>query len=238
MKVERAKPSPGARAIGYTRKADPVSAGPVLESVPAGSTTDILGIPESEFTPRVRDAIMMLMAEVDSLRRELQQTRVRLEDAEKVADQDDLLPVLNRRAFVRELTRHIAMAARYGTPASLVYFDLDGFKAVNDTHHHAGGDAVLAHFVSVLNDNVRDTDVIGRLGGDEFGVILTHVSQEQASRKVENLAVLLRRSPALWQGQKIPVSFSYGALELKAGENADVAMARADEAMYTQKRAR
>src|SRR5262249_45080327 len=126
----------------------------------------------------------------------------------------------------------------YGTPASLVYFDLDGFKSVNDTHHHAGGDAVLKHFVSVLQANVRDSDVVGRLGGDEFGVILTHANQETAGWKVSSLADLLRMSPALWNGKKIPVSFSYGAFELKAGESADTAMARADEAMYAQKRAR
>ncbi len=241
MKIDRTRASSGPRAasaIGYTRRAEAVAATPVLESVQPVASAEVLGIPESEFTPRVRDAIMMLMSEVENLRRELQQTRSRLEEVEKTADQDDLLPVLNRRAFVRELTRYIAFAARYGTPASLVYFDLDGFKAVNDTHHHAGGDAVLAHFVAVLKENVRDSDVIGRLGGDEFGVILTHASQDQASRKVASLAELLRASPAEWRGQKIPVSFSYGAFELKPGENADVAMARADEAMYAQKRAR
>src|SRR5213078_3970705 len=106
---------------------------------------------------------MTLMGEVDALRRELQQTKTRLEAAEKEADQDQLLPVLNRRAFVRELTRNIAFTARYGTPASLLFFDLDGFKQVNDTFGHAGGDAVLAHFAQVLRENVRDSDCVGRL---------------------------------------------------------------------------
>jgi diguanylate cyclase (GGDEF)-like protein len=229
----------GARAVGaaaYARQADALGATEAL--VPLGIDASVLGIPESEFTPRVRDAIMTLMSEVDALRRELQQTRSRLEEVEKTADQDHLLPLLNRRAFVRELTRYISFADRYGTPASLVYFDLDGFKLVNDTHGHAGGDAVLAHFAQTLQQNVRDSDVVGRLGGDEFGVLLSHANQEQAHRKADQLANSLNASPTNFAGRAIPVSFSYGAFELKAGESADSAMARADEAMYAHKRGR
>ncbi len=201
------------------------------------ANTSVLGIPENEFTPRVRDAIMTLMGEVDTLRQELQQTRNRLDEAERTADQDQLLPLLNRRAFVRELTRYISLASRYGTPASLIYFDLDGFKLINDTHGHSGGDAVLAHFADVLQQSVRDSDSVGRLGGDEFGILLSHANQDQAHKKADLLAQQLNDKPAVWQGRAIPMSFSYGAFELKAGEDAASAIARADEAMYAHKRA-
>src|SRR5277367_5722226 len=130
MKIERSARAPAARrvaAAGYARAAEAVAAPAVVDPVVGAS---VLGIPEAEFTPRVRDAIMTLLSEVDGLRRELQQTRSRLEEVEVAADQDQLLPLLNRRAFVRELTRHINFATRYSTPASLVYFDLDGFKSV------------------------------------------------------------------------------------------------------------
>jgi diguanylate cyclase (GGDEF)-like protein len=238
LKIERTGRAGAARSVsaaGYTRRGEAVAAVPVVAPVPA--TASVLGIPEEEFTPRVRDAIMTLMGEVDNLRRELEQTRSRLDEVEKSADRDHLLPLLNRRAFVRELTRYIAFTARYGTPASLVYFDLDGFKAVNDTFGHAGGDAVLGHFADTLLDHVRDSDIVGRLGGDEFGVILSHANQAQAAKKALDLADTLKNSPADWRGKKIPVAFSYGAFELKPGENADTAIARADEAMYAHKRA-
>jgi len=185
----------------------------------------------------VRDALLTLMGEVDGLRRDLETTRVLLEAAERHADQDQLLPLLNRRAFVRELSRTIAVAGRYGTPASLIYFDLNGFKAVNDAHGHAGGDAALLNFARVLTANVRDSDCVGRLGGDEFGVLLSHADKSQAHRKADVLAEKLRGTPAQWNGQQIPVSFADGAFELKAGDDADAAMARADEAMYAHKRA-
>jgi diguanylate cyclase (GGDEF)-like protein len=237
MKVDRMNTLRGSRAVGaaaYARQAEAVAASESL--VPVTINASVLGIPEGEFTPRVRDAIMTLMGEVDSLRRELQQTRSRLEETEKTADQDQLLPVFNRRAFVRELTRYISFTGRYGTPASLVYFDLDSFKLVNDTYGHAGGDAVLAHFSQILLQNVRDSDIVGRLGGDEFGVLLSHANQDQAHKKADQLASSLNASPTLFQGRTIPASFSYGAFELKPGEDAAIAMARADEAMYAHKR--
>jgi diguanylate cyclase (GGDEF)-like protein len=219
-------------AAAYARRAETAK----LEPVTVVANASVLGIPEAEFTPSVRDAIMALMGEVEALRRELQQTKSRLEEVEKTADQDHLLPLLNRRAFVRELTRYIAYSDRYGTPASLIYFDLDGFKAINDTHGHAGGDAVLAHFAETLRTNVRDTDLVGRLGGDEFGVILSHATQEQAYKKADSLADKLKASPTEWRSRSIPMTFSYGAFELKSGESAETAMARADEAMYAHKR--
>ena len=237
MKIERTGPARGTRSVGASAYARQVEAAAgTASSSTVGATASVLGIPESEFTPRVRDAIVTLMGEVDNLRRELSSLRTRLDEAEKHADQDQLLPLLNRRAFVRELTRYIAFAGRYGTPASLIYFDLNGFKAINDTHGHAGGDAVLHNFAQVLSDNVRDSDCVGRLGGDEFGVLLSHADQAQAHKKADILAEKLRAAPTAWNKNSIPVSFAYGAFELKAGDDADLAMARADEAMYAHKR--
>ena len=233
MKTERIGRASNVGVVSYARRAEAVSPAPAA----SGSVSaTVLGIPENEFTPRVRDALMKLMGEVESLRQQLKQAKSRLDDAERAADQDHLLPVLNRRAFVRELTRHIAFSARYGTPASVLYLDLDGFKLINDTHGHAAGDAVLSHFAETLSENVRESDVVGRLGGDEFGVILTHANQEQANRKAQSLLEALSAAPAIYDGQQLPIGVSWGAFELRASENAETAMARADEAMYSRKR--
>ncbi|MGN6515574.1 MAG: GGDEF domain-containing protein [Rhizomicrobium sp.] len=233
MKVERSAGAKTARrAAGYTRRGEATA--PAVR--PVAVSASVLGIPDDEFTPRVRDAVMSLMGEVETMRRELSQTRAKLDEMEKVADRDQLLPILNRRAFVRELTRYISFAVRYGTPASLLYFDLDGFKQINDGHGHAAGDAVLEHFAEVLSTHVRDTDVVGRLGGDEFGVILSHANQAQAQAKAQSLADALHEAPPNWQSRTIPVRFSFGAFELSSSDSADLAIARADEAMYMHKR--
>lgn len=237
MKVERNNPTRPTRSVAqaaYAKRIEATEGGAAAEAT--GPSASVLGIPEAEFTPRVRDAIMGLMGEVDNLRRELNQTRAKLDEVEKAADQDVMLPLLNRRAFVRELTRYIAVTGRYNTPASLIYFDLNHLKKTNDTHGHAAGDAVLSHFADVLLKHVRDTDCVGRLGGDEFGVLLSHASHEHALRKADALAEKLKSSPTKWQGQDIFVSFAYGAFQLQSGDNPDTAMARADEAMYAQKK--
>ena len=239
MKIERPSSTRGVRAVGtaaYARQAQ-AEAAAEASAAAAGATASVLGIPEGEFTPRVRDAIVTLMAEVDGLRRELDATRRRLDEAEKNADQDHLLPLLNRRAFVRELMRCISFADRYSTPSSLIYFDLNDFKSVNDAHGHAGGDAVLRQFANVLVANVRETDAVGRVGGDEFAILLSHADQAQAHKKADLLAEQVRNSPTVWNGQPIPLSFAYGAFELKAGDSPEQAIARADEAMYVHKRA-
>ena len=238
MKVERNSSSRPVRSVAqaaYVRRIEAAGSADAVDAAQASAS--VLGIPESEFTPKVRDAIMGLMNEVENLRRELSETKARLDEVEKAADQDGLLPLLNRRAFVRELTRYIAFTGRYNTPAALIYFDLNHLKRTNDTYGHAAGDAVLAHFADVLQSHVRESDCVGRLGGDEFGVLLSHANQDQALKKADQLAAAVEASPTKWGGHTIPVSFAYGAFELKAGDNPDTAMARADQAMYAQKRA-
>ena len=235
MKVERNSPARGTRSVAQAAYAKRAAGSATAEAL--APSASVLGIPEAEFTPKVRDAIMALMAEVDSLRRELTITRIRLEDMEKAADQDGMLPLLNRRAFVRELTRYINMAGRYNMPVSLIYFDLNHLKKTNDTYGHAAGDAVLEHFATVLSKNVRESDCVGRLGGDEFGVLLSHANQTQALRKADSLAASLQASPTIWQGNTIPITFAYGAFQLGSGDSPDIAMARADEAMYAHKKA-
>ena len=238
MKVERNSPSRPLRSVAQSAYARRIEAANGLDAdAPVAAAASVLGIPEQEFTPKVRDAIMALMNEVASLRRELAGTRSRLDEMEKAADQDGMLPLLNRRAFVRELTRYISFADRYQTPTSLVYFVLNHLKQTNDTYGHAAGDAVLAHFAEVLLGQVRDSDSVGRLGGDEFGVLLSHAGQEMALKKADVLAAALRDTPARWNGQIIPVTFAYGAFVLNSGDSPDTAMARADQAMYAHKKA-
>jgi diguanylate cyclase (GGDEF)-like protein len=239
MKVGRLNPLRHASRVAsaYAAQVAAASAPPAAQPVSPVSAS-LFGIPEGEFTPRVREAVTTLMHEVDRLRRELEQARAGLADAARSADQDMLLPVLNRRAFVREITRFIGFAERYGTPSSLVYFDLDHFKSINDRHGHAAGDAVLRQFAESLQRQIRETDVLARLGGDEFGVILAHITHEQALKKAVSLGQQLHASPPVWNGETLDCGFSFGVCELKAGETAETAIHSADQEMYAQKHAR
>lgn len=210
----------------------------MLDTIGAVLPPNVSSIPPAELTPRVRDTIMAFLREMDGLREELSQARTRLDEVEKTADLDAVLPVLNRRAFIRELTRYIAFTTRYSTPASLIYFDLNDLKKTNDTLGHAAGDALLAQFAKVLLSHVRESDSVGRMGGDEFAILLSHANQGLALKKAMGLADFAMKNPAQWNGHAIPISFAFGAFELKAGDKAEAAIAKADEAMYAQKKAR
>lgn len=235
MKAERTSAARSRDAIATAFGLDPAAA---LDTVGAVLPPTLQGIPQAELTPRVRDAIMAFLREMDGLRQELSQARTRLDEVEKAADQDHMLPLLNRRAFLRELTRYIAFTTRYSTPASLIYFDLNDLKKTNDTLGHAAGDALLAQFAKILLSQVRESDCVGRLGGDEFAILLSHATQGHALKKAMLLADAAVQNPARWNGHAIPVSFAYGAFELKAGDKAEAAITKADEAMYAQKKAR
>jgi diguanylate cyclase (GGDEF)-like protein len=198
---------------------------------PIKDTMAALGIPDADLTPRVREVIAGLTSEIGHL-------RARLESLETVADQDSLLPILNRRAFVREMARVMAFGERYELTTSLVYFDLNHLKTINDTDGHAAGDAALRHVASVLATNVRKSDVVGRLGGDEFGVILPKADATLADKKARALAKLLTSQPFLWQGRVRTLAIAFGIHTFTKGDDPEKAIATADKAMYAAKRAK
>ncbi len=212
------------------------SALPSMEGRVIKDTTSIMGIPEAELTPNVRNAIMALMGEVDKMRKEMRAVRERLRSAEALADHDSLLPLLNRRAFVRELSGAMSFAKRYNTPLSLLYIDIDGFKAINDTMGHSAGDAVLGDVARKIVAHIRESDVAGRLGGDEFGVILPQAAEKSARAKARSISEVVARDPVLMEGRGIPVRVSIGAVMIGPEDEPEGALARADKAMYSAKR--
>jgi diguanylate cyclase (GGDEF)-like protein len=194
------------------------------------------GVPEAELTPRVRQALMSLLAEVDQLRRELGDARSRIEFLERLADEDPLIPIANRRAFLREVTRMIGFTQRYGSPASIVYIDVNNMKLLNDNHGHAAGDAALLQISRVLVENVRNTDVVARLGGDEFGILLVQADRSAAEAKAAMLADAVGERPLSWQGRSIPLGLAYGVHTFLGDGSAGDALDAADRAMYERKR--
>ena len=193
---------------------------------------------EDDLTPAARAALAAARAEADALRAELARLQRRLDEVELLADRDPLTPVLNRRAFQRELTRMIAFCERYDAPASLAFFDLDGFKAVNDQFGHAAGDACLQVVAGILADHVRESDVVGRLGGDEFAVILAQAGREAAETKAADLQSRIEAEPVVFEGKAIAVRASFGVRTFEPGVSAAQALAEADAAMFVRKGAR
>ncbi len=202
-----------------------------------GSVLGIPGISADALTPELREGVARLAAERDRLRDDLAKARGRIAALERLADEDSLTPISNRRAFVRQLTRMIAFTHRYGVPASVVYFDINNMKQINDEHGHPAGDAALRHIATVLRDNIRSSDIVGRLGGDEFGVILAQTDEVQAHSKAAALAAAIVETPLRWEDLSITVSAAYGVHAFSGTDDPQHAIEAADRAMYQQKRA-
>jgi diguanylate cyclase (GGDEF)-like protein len=190
-----------------------------------------LGLNARDVSPAAEAVLTRLTAERDAL-------NARLAVAETQADRDSLTPTFNRRAFLRELHRTMSEVERYKTPAAVLYLDLDGFKLLNDAHGHAAGDAVLRHVGRLLADSVRESDIVGRLGGDEFGIILNRAPPEEARAKAASLSEKLNTSAILHAGVAHRIRASFGVHAIATVEDPETAIARADEAMYADKFAR
>jgi diguanylate cyclase (GGDEF)-like protein len=196
----------------------------------------ILGIPEAEVTPKVRDALVGLMREVEQMRRELQAARERLATLERLADRDPLVPIANRRAFVRELSRQMAHVERYGSTSSVVYIDVNDFKEINDSFGHTAGDEALRHIATILLQNVRESDLIGRFGGDEFGIILDQIDSATARIKAEALSEQIFNTPMLHNGRSIALRVAVDVHSFSGNEDIGHALAAADRDIYVHKR--
>ncbi|MEM1397664.1 MAG: GGDEF domain-containing protein [Pseudomonadota bacterium] len=204
----------------------------------ATDTVTIAGVPKSELTPRVMDALTKLMDEVTTLREELSGANARIQELTQLAFSDPLTGVHNRRAFVGELDRTLAIVNRHDQAASIAYFDLDDMKSINDGHGHKGGDAAISHVASTLKDNIRATDVVGRLGGDEFGVIFPYADYTAAKEKVKELQSLVSNSPVTVDQDTFSVTVTAGVAPLKQGSTASSALDLADAEMYKGKAAK
>ncbi|MFC3079305.1 GGDEF domain-containing protein [Phenylobacterium terrae] len=205
---------------------------------PPADAAAFLGLSEADLTAPVRLALQTLLTEVDDLRAEVARLKARLAEAEGLADQDALTPLLNRRAFMRELNRIRTFAQRYGSPASLIYFDVDGLKGINDRFGHAAGDAALKAVADRLLANVRESDIVARMGGDEFAVILAQADRFTARAKAESLAAMVAETPVQFGDWSAPMRLSFGVKDISPDTDAEAIVAEADAAMYAMKRAR
>ena len=156
-----------------------------------------------------------------------------------MADHDALTGLLNRRRMHNEIVAALAHSRRYGDPFALVFMDLDRFKSINDDHGHDVGDRFLSGFAVLMEQVARETDIVGRWGGDEFVVLLPRSTRAQAEQFADRLRTRLRSQQIDIGQQLISASVSVGiAIHPDDGADPEALLARADEEMYEVKRAR
>jgi diguanylate cyclase (GGDEF)-like protein len=189
-----------------------------------------------KFTPKhsgLGDAqIQDRVAEVEQLREQVRTLRLRIVELEELASNDELVRLPNRRSFLQSLSKLIDRVCRYDEPAAMIFVDVDGLKQINDCFGHSAGDAALIKVAQLLVRSVRESDCVGRLSGDEFGILLYRTDElgawEMALRVVERVT----NSEFHADGKSLRLSVAVGVGMIKPDDTPQETIKRADEQMY------
>src|SRR3954452_11816505 len=178
-----------------------------------------------------------LIEEISLLRAKVARLQERVEQLDQLAHQDSLIDLPNRRGFMRELERLIARVGRYGVHAAILFVDLDGLKMINDTFGHRAGDEALIQVAALLGKGIRRSDLVARIGGDEFGILLENADAQSAHETATRLVDLICASELVYEGDRLPLSVAIGVTVINPEDTPDTVIARADEEMYRRKAA-
>jgi diguanylate cyclase (GGDEF)-like protein len=174
-------------------------------------------------------------ATIRRLRTELAAARKHIAELRASANTDFLLDIPNRRGFARELGRAVAYIKRYQASAALIVVDVDRLKPINDAFGHAAGDEVLKAIAAALTRQVRASDMVGRLGGDEFGLLLWNLSETDTRVKAAALEQAIDGLSFVFGGKRVTAGASAGVAILDIHAEASRALEEADRAMYVRK---
>jgi diguanylate cyclase (GGDEF)-like protein len=173
-----------------------------------------------------------------ALERENRQLKARVAELERLVVCDTLTPLFNRRHFMEELDRWCWRTHRYGGEYGLLFIDVDNLKAVNDGNGHLAGDALLIEIAKALLGAVRRSDIVARVGGDEFAILLDTIPQSELPGKAERITKVVSRLKVEHEGKALSPSVSAGYTAIEPGVKASELLLRADRSMYAAKQAK
>jgi diguanylate cyclase (GGDEF)-like protein len=178
-----------------------------------------------------------LLAEVRRLKAEIAQLHERVELLDRLAHQDVLIDLPNRRGFMRHLEAAIDRVSRYDDSAAMLFVDIDGLKRINDSFGHKAGDDALINVASALSQGVRKSDYVARIGGDEFGVLLVHSDEQSAHDTAARLTAQIEADETDCDGNKLGLGIAIGITMIAPNDSPNAVISRADRAMYRDKSA-
>jgi diguanylate cyclase (GGDEF)-like protein len=174
----------------------------------------------------------VLVREIERLRAELDKLEERVDQLNELAHVDPLVHLPNRRSFLDNLERLIARVQRSGRPAAMMFVDVDGLKAINDTFGHTVGDDALMEISKLLLASVRKTDCVARIGGDEFGILLDQSDESRAWQMALRIVETVVGSQFCVDGSCVRLSVAVGVTAIKQGDTPQAVIERADREMY------
>ncbi len=186
-------------------------------------------IATEERNQRLTAQLSQMEMETQTLQFQLQENRVKLLH-------DSLTGVYSRVAYDERLEQELARWNRYRSPFSYVIVDLDHFKRVNDTWGHSAGDKALKIIAQLMQDYVRKSDAVFRIGGEEFVLLLTDTAAERADQAIAKMRAAIAESSFHFKGEPVQITLSAGITETRPGDDAESIYERADQALYQAKR--
>lgn len=175
---------------------------------------------------------------VEGIARNITERKAMEDKLTTLARIDDLTQVHNRRYFYEEAEKQLMLAQRYQRPMALLMLDLDHFKQVNDTHGHRAGDDLLIHFAQICRSTIRETDIIGRTGGEEFAILLPETGLDAASLLAERIRSNVESSSLAFNHAILTYTVSVGvAVRDTEDMNIEKMLSQADKALYAAKKA-
>jgi diguanylate cyclase (GGDEF)-like protein len=175
---------------------------------------------------------------MNALERENIELKSRIAELERLVVADTLTPLYNRRHFMTELDRWCWRVHRYGGHNALMFIDVDNLKAVNDIYGHQAGDAMLVEIANGLLASVRKSDLVARIGGDEFGILLDNIPHAELEGKAERLVKAISKLTITYNGKTLSPGISAGYCMVEAGTKPVELLQRADRSMYAAKKAK
>jgi diguanylate cyclase (GGDEF)-like protein len=190
----------------------------------------VLGIPEKRLTPDVQNALSALVSEMDRLRAEIEHRDARLEFIEAEAEQDCVLPIPNRRSFLREAGRLLHFSERNAIAGALVRLDVLTYEKVKRAHGLEAADGLMRHIVQTLSKGLRQTDVLGALGGADLAIVMPQAAADAAEHKVASLIAEIAKQDFLWGEEIYPIEIEWRVRGFVFEETAEEALKHCDPA--------
>ena len=179
--------------------------------------------------------IASLSDRIKNMEVETEQLKEQVKKKQEEASRDALTGVANRLAYNERIEAELARHKRYQSPLTLLIWDVDKFKSVNDTYGHAAGDKVLKVIAKLLSTNIRETDFIARFGGEEFVVLMPETQITEAKEVAEKLRQIIEKSEFHFREKRVVITASCGLAEIKHNESEEQLFQRADDALYKAK---
>jgi diguanylate cyclase (GGDEF)-like protein len=174
--------------------------------------------------------------EIERLKKKIKQLEVKVKKLSREVKTDFLTNIANKKAIMEELNRQESSFKRYGTIYSIVFFDIDHFKNINDTYGHDAGDVILKSLGLLFRRYARDVDMIGRFGGEEFVAILPNTNKEGAYRFAEKLREIVEKTKFMYKNTRINVTVSGGVASRQEVSSKEELLKKADERLYLAKK--